>query len=159
MIVVPVEKDLVKTADGNSYRVVSYTNFKDNGPAVYCRNRGDKSQTLIYFFDIVSINGVRVEYNKSAKMLNALGKLPREQQLPQPDDKIVVATTDGKRVVEVDSLKLKSKAFGENKGILIKAKDDNVYRLKAVVDIQLNVGGSRFSRKTFLSYYDEYTGV
>lgn len=159
MIVVPVERDVIKTTDGNVYRVVTYTNFKEGGPAVYCRNRGDKSQTLIYFFDIVAINGVRVEYHKSSKMFNALGKITRDQHLPQPDDKVIILHHGEKRAVEVAGLKVKSKLHGTNKGILVRDKEDNVHRLKSVLDIEPALGGRRFNRKAFLSYYDDYTGV
>lgn len=159
MIVVPVERDVIKSKDGQVFRVVTYTNFKESGPAVYCRNRGDKSQTLIYFFDIESINGTRVEYSKGARMFNALGKLSREIHLPQPDDKVVVVSGGERITIEVASLKLKSKLLGMNKGIFIKDTDGNAHRLKNIVDVDSAIGGRRFNRKAFMSYYDEYLGV
>lgn len=159
MIVVPLEGDVIQTSDGQRFRVVTYTNYKEGGPAVYCRNRGDKAQTLVYFFDIVAINGTKVEYSRGSKMFNALGKITRAQHLPQPDDNVVIASKGEKRTVEVDSLKLKSKAYGTNKGILIKDKEGNVHRLKAIIDIDPAIGGSRFNRKAFFSLYDDYLGV
>lgn len=159
MIVVPLEKDTIKTSDGQKLKVVSYTNFKDGGPAVYCRNRGDKSQTLVYFFDIVEINGTKVEYSTSSKLLNALGKVIREVQLPQPDDKIVVMVNGEKRSVEVSGLKLKSKSLGVNKGILVKDTDGEYHRLKNIFDIDPALGTGRFNKKAFVSLYSEYAGV
>jgi hypothetical protein len=159
MIVVPLEKDIIKTNDGLVYRVVSYTNFKDNGPAVYCKNRGDKRQTLVYFFDIAYINDTKVDYHRGSKLFNALGKIARVQHLPQPDDKIITMVNGEKRVVEVVTLKLKSKNHGVNKGILVKDSDDNFHRLKSIHDIDPALGGSRFNRKEFLEYYEEYLGV
>ena len=159
MIVVPLEKDTIKTSDGQQLKVVSYTNFKDGGPAVYCRNRGDKTQTLVYFFDIVEINGTKVEYSTSSKLLTALGKVIRDVQLPQPDDKIVVMVNGEKRSVEVSGLKLKSKSLGVNKGILVKDTDGEYHRLKNILDIDPALGTGRFNKKAFASIYSEYSGV
>jgi hypothetical protein len=159
MIVVPLGGDTIQTTDGQKLRVISYTNYRDGGPAVYCRNRGDKTQTLVYFFDIVSINGTKVEYSRGSKMFNALGKITRTQHLPQPDDNIVVATKNEKISAEVDSLKLKSKLYGENKGIVVKDKDGAAHRLKSILDIDSDLGGIRFNRRAFLSTYEEYLGV
>lgn len=159
MIIVPLEKDTIKTTDGLVFKVVSYTNFKEAGPAVYCRNRGDKSQTLVYFFDIASVNGTKVEYSRSTKMLNALGKVARDVQLPQPDDKIIVMINGEKREVEVAQLKLKSKSHGVNKGIVVKDTEDNIHRIKNIIGIDPALGTGRFNRKAFLSLYDEYLGV
>jgi hypothetical protein len=156
MIVVPIEKDLIKTTDGLEYKVISYTNFKELGPALYCHEHGNKTQTLVYFSDITEINGTKVEYTKGAKMFNALGKLVRKQNLPHPDDKIVMMIDGKKRTVEVDSLKLKSKLLGVNKGIFIKDKEGGAHRLKNVLDIDPAIGGSNFSHKAFHSYYSEY---
>lgn len=159
MIVVPLEKDTIKTSDGQKFKVVAYTNFKDGGPAVYCRNRGDRTQTLVYFFDIVEINGTKVEYSSSSKMLNALGKVIRDVQLPQPDDKIVVLSNGEKRSVEVAGLKLKSKSLGVNKGILVKDTNGDYHRLKNILDIDPALGTGRFNKKNFASIYSEYSGV
>lgn len=159
MIVVPLAGDTVQTSDGQKFRVVAYTNYRDGGPAVYCRNRGDKSQTLVYFFDIVSINGTKVEYSRGSKMFNALGKIARVQHLPQPDDNVVVATKSEKRSVEVESLKLKSKLYGTNKGVVFKDTEGNAHRLKSIFDIDSDLGGIRFNRKAFLATYEEYLGV
>lgn len=159
MIVVPLAGDVIQTSDGQKLRVRAYTNYKEGGPAVYCRNRGDKNQTLIYFFDIVSINGTKVEYARASKMFNAFGKINRVQHLPQPDDAIIVASGGEKKSVEVGSLKLKSKAYNVSKGIIVKGQDGEAYRLKSVIDIDRDIGGSRFNRKAFLALYDEYLGA
>lgn len=159
MIVVPLAGDVIQTSDGQRLRVITYTNYKEGGPAVYCRNRGDKAQTLVYFFDIVSINGTKVEYARASKMFNAFGKINRAQHLPQPDDSIIVASNGEKKSVEVQALKLKSKAYSVSKGIIVKGKDDDAYRLKSILDIDRDIGGSRFNRKAFLAMYDEYLGA
>ena len=155
MIVVPLEKDTIKTKDGVTATVVSYTNFKDEGPAVYCSSEDSKNQILVYFFDIEEINGTLVEYKKTTHMLESVGKIIRSQQLPQPDDEVEVNGV----FVKVDSLKLKHKPVGISKGLLIKDVDGNYFRLKDVTDIKPNIGGKKFSKKTFTKSYKEYFGA
>jgi hypothetical protein len=164
MLVVPIQKDIIHTKDGSKFKVVEYTNYKEGGPAVYARSAG-KDLVLVYFFDIDQINKTKVEYQRGMKLFEALGKINREQHLPQPDDKIVVLTNgvsddqEGKEKVEVDSLKLKSKSLGINKGLHVKDTDGNYYRLKQILDIDRALGGGSFDRDAFLSYYKDYTGV
>jgi hypothetical protein len=164
MLVVPIAKDLVKTADEKVYRVISYTNYKDGGPAVYCRAKGSSDSVLVYFFDIVEINKTRVDYQRGSRVFRALGKISRDQHLPQPDDKVIVLKksledSDSKDRVEVVGLKLKSKSLGVNKGLFVKGDDDNHYRLKEILDIDRAIGSDYFDREKFLAYYSDYTGL
>jgi len=156
MLIVPVEKDTIKTKDGLIYKVVEYTNYKDGGPAVYGKVKGDKTLTLIYFFDIAEINGVQVEFVKGAKVFNALGKILRAQHLPQPDDKIMIAS---EKEVEVKALKLRSKTVGPSKGLLVKDDNDDYYRLTQITDIERNLHGDYFDREVFMKLYYDYLGV
>lgn len=164
MIVVPVAKDTILTKDGSRFKVVEYTNYKEGGPAVYART-SSKDVVLIYFFDIAEINGTKVEYQRSSRTFEALGKIERAQHLPQPDDKITVLSSrsdpenESKDVVEVNSLKLKSKSLGVNKGLHVRDTDGNYYRLKQILDIDRALGGSSFDRSEFLTYYKDYAGV
>lgn len=164
MFIVPLAKDKVRTNDGHTYRVISYTNYKDAGPAVYCKDKTGTEAVLVYFFDIDQVNGTNVEYQRGSRVFRALGKVKREFQLPQPDDKVTVLTNkisneDGKERVDVEGLKLKSKALGVNKGLFFKDADGNAYRLNQVLDIDRALGGERFNREAFLAYYKDYTGV
>ncbi len=164
MLVVPLFKDTIKTKDGLLLKVVEYTNFKEGGPAVYAKKGDDPDLILVYFFDIEEINGTRVEFQKGSKVFNALGKIKRAEHLPQPDDEVVVlddkiSDTDEKQTVEVDTLKLKSKALGINKGMFIKTSEGESYRLKQVLDVKRSIGGSNFNRDNFLKLYKDYTGV
>ena len=165
MLVVPIAKDTVETKDGTKYKVIEYTNYKEGGPAVYVRSKSSKELVLVYFFDINVINGTAVEYQRGSRIFHALGKVNRDQQLPQPDDKIVILTDkvddeqEGKERIDVDSLKLKSKSLGVNKGMFIKDTNGNTYRLKQILDIQRALGGSKFDREAFLKLYKDYTGV
>ena len=156
MLIVPIEKDTIKTKDNLIYKVVEYTNYKDGGPAVYGKVKGDKTLTLIYFFDIVEINGVPVEFVKGAKVFNALGKIFRAQHLPQPDDKLIIAD---EKEVEVKSLKLRSKTIGPSKGLLVKDDNDDYYRLKQITDIERNLHDDRFDKAEFMKLYHDYLGV
>lgn len=163
MLVVPIAKDVIETKEGTKYRVIEYTNYKEAGPAVYVKSAA-KEIILIYFFDIVSINGTKVEFQKSSKVFNALGKVERKQQLPQPDDKVVVLSSKvvddtTKHTVEVASLKLKSKALGVHKGLFVKDTEGETFRLSQVLDLEPALGGNSFNREEFLQIYKDYTGV
>lgn len=157
MLVVPIEKDVIVTKDGLVYRVVEYTNYKDGGPAVYVRSKTDKTLVLVYFFDIAKINKVSVEYKRGSKVFQALGKIVRAEHIPQPDDKISVGKEEA--VIDVKDLKLKSKTYGSNKGLLVKTSDDKYYRLKQITGIDRALGDDSFDRETFLSLYHDYLGV
>jgi hypothetical protein len=164
VIVVPIFKDVIKTKDDAKYRVVEYTNYKESGPAVYARETGSKTNSLIYFIDIAEINGTKVEYQRGTKVFEALGKVSREQPLPQPDDKIIllneaITDEDGKEKAEVEGLKLKSKALGINKGMFVKDTEGRYYRLKQILDIKPSIGSTTFNRDRFLAIYKDYTGV
>jgi hypothetical protein len=167
VLVVPIQKDSIETKDGAKYKVVEYTNYKEGGPAVYAKSPTSKEVALVYFFDIQSINGTKVEYQRGTRVFHALGKISRDQHLPQPDDKIVVLDNGisddddetGKQTAKVDSLKLKSKALGINKGMFVKDDDGKTYRLKQILDIEPSLGGASFNREAFLKYYKDYTGV
>lgn len=159
MIVVPIEKDTITTKDGLLTKVVSYTNFKDSGPAVYCKIKGE-DQTLVYFFDIVKINDVAVEYSKAAKVFKALGKISREQHLPQPDDKVTIKTAAGpKTAVDITGLKLKSKLLGISNGLFMKDVDGNFYRVADLIAVKSSIGSTRFNRADFFEIYADYLGV
>ena len=164
MLVVPIAKDVIKTKDGGRYKVDTYTNYKESGPAVYAHSFESKETILVYFIDIAEINNTKVEYHRGTKIFEALGKLVRKQSLPQPDDKIIVmndSITDeeGKEKAEVEGLKLKSKTLGINKGMFIKDTNGNYYRLKQILDIKPSLGGDSFNREDFLSTYKDYVGV
>lgn len=157
MLVVPLEKDTITTKDGLVYRVVEYTNFKDGGPAVYAKEKGgDNSLVLVYFFDINEINNTQVEYQKTSKVFNALGRIKRAQHLPQPDDKVHIAEDE---VVEVKGLKLKSKSLGVNKGMFFQDTDSNYHRVKDIFRIERSLGTDNFDRDLFLQIYHDYLGI
>lgn len=164
MLVVPLEKDTIVTTDGETLRVVAYTNYKDGGPAVYARPKGSKVNVLVYFFDIESINKVRVEFQRGSKVFRALGKIDRKYHLPQPDDKATILTkeidsTDDKYRVEIASLKLKAKSLGNAKGMFFRDTTGKYHRIQQILDIDRSIGSDSFDRSEFLSYYKDYIGA
>lgn len=165
MLVVPLAKDTIYTKDGVEYKVVEYTNYKEIGPAVYARLKGNKQLSVVYFNDIDKINKTKVEYQRGSKVFLALGDLHRKYQLPQPDDNALFADkyshsdneVDG--TIDIETLKLKSKSLGINKGLFIKGNDGEFYRLKHLLDLKPSLGGSKFNREEYLDYYKDYIGV
>lgn len=169
MIIVPLASDTIETKDGAKLLVAGYNNFKNKGPAVYCKADPDSPTLLtIYFFDIEKINDVRVEFSASNKTFTALGRVKRKLHLPQPHDTITVFAPkdveegsnkfDESKKVKVQSLKLHSKKYGIAKGLLIEDEDKNVYMLDEILDLKRDSGSSEFDKKVFLRIYKEYTG-
>ena len=166
MFVVPLNKDVIITSDGYQYKVIEYTNFKDAGPAVYVSEQGVKTPKLVYFTDITSLNGVKVEYSKQTKLLKALGRVDRPIHLPQPDDSIVVLSdniavdTNSPETHEVVGLKLKSKSAGISKGLVVVVDDVEKYiKLSNILDIKRAIGSSEFNRDLFKALYKDYMGA
>lgn len=170
MIVVPLPNDTIVTKDGATLTVAGFNNFKSKGPALLCKPVDGSESTgyiTVYFFDIEKINDTRVEFVSSSKVFNALGRIKRKIQLPQPHDFIFVfdkENDDGKegfndsKKVKVIGYKLHSKKFGVSKGLLIEDEDKNVYMLEEILDLRREIGSSEFDRKTFLKIYKEYLG-
>lgn len=163
MFVVPLPKDKISTKDGAELEVVAYTNFKSKGPAVYVEHQAGTPAVAIYFFDIEKINGVRVEFNQGSKVFTALGHIKRKTHLPQQNDQLVVKkpsedNPEETTIIEVKELKLHSKQLGLGRGLLIRDKENNFFRLDDVININRAVGSDSFNRKRFLRLYSEYRG-
>lgn len=158
MLVVPLPKDIITTKDGAKLSVVTYTNFKSKGPAVYVEHKRGTPAVVIYFFDIDRINDVRVELNPSSKVFNALGNIKRKYHLPQPNDLVTVNADDAGTIIEVKDLKLHNKSIGLSQGLVIRDKENNFHRLSDIVSIDRAVGSDDFNQKRFLRLYSEYRG-
>jgi hypothetical protein len=161
MLIVPIagDKITIKDSDRKPLSVISYTNYKLK-PAVYVHTGIRKPSVAIYFFDIETINDVRVDYIPSQKVFFAYGNIKRKIHLPQPNDLIVVDNSDidENNLVKVEKLSLHNKAEGLGKGLLIKGDDDKYYRLSDILDIKRAIGDDFFDRKKFLKIYDDYRG-
>jgi hypothetical protein len=162
MFVVPLKGDKIETKEGVEFTVLSYTNYREKGPAVYVEHTPGVPSDAVYFFDINKINGKVVDYVPGSKVFRAGGEIRRKIQLPQNDDTVSYRSPTGLTTMKVDGMKLHKR--GElAKGLLISGKnpesDDRVFiRLDQIVDINRNIGSSDFSRDRFLSYYDDYRG-
>jgi hypothetical protein len=154
MFLVPIEGDIVHTVDGADFTVIEYSNFKSNGPCVYVK--GESSTTPIYFFDIQSVNGIKVSFNSQSKVLEALGHFKRKIHLPQKHDKIKVDGSD--EFIKVSTLKLHSRSLGLSRGLLVIGEDDEAYSLQQIVEIKRPIGESYFDKKKFNKLYKDYLG-
>ena len=152
MYIVPIDKDNIVTTDGAEVEVTDYSNFKPSGPCVFVA--GEKTSMPIYFQDIASINGVKVDYNNSSKVLEPLGHFKRKIHLPQKHDKIMVKG----EWIKVNGVKLHSRSLGLSRGLLIMGEDGEAYALQQVEDIKRPIGDSYFDKKRFLKIYSEYKG-
>jgi hypothetical protein len=159
MLVVPVAGDKILTKDNSDEVIVSsYSNLKDE-PAVYLKPTPE-DQKFAYFKDIVSINGVRVEYDPSSKLFKALGTLRRKFNLPQPKDIIVVRLMDvpyKKETTEVvvDSLKLHNKREGVSRGLLA-CGEKSCFTLSEILDIKRDSWTETFNAQKFCRFYFDY---
>lgn len=162
MLIVPLKGDKIETKDGVSFQVLSYTNYRDKGPAVYVEHTPAVPSDAVYFFDIQKINGKSVELLSGPKVFRSLGPLKRKWQLPQPNDTITWRSPGGTQDVVVKALKLHKR--GElSKGLLIVCEDpdseERVFvRLSQIIDLKRDIGNDLFSRDRFLNYYGDYQG-
>jgi hypothetical protein len=160
MLVVPINGDIITTEDDNEFTVAGFTNFKDKGPAVYVKSNDDTKATLpIYFFDIKNLNGIKVEFNNSSKVLNALGIIKRKIHLPQKEDSIFIERDDENETeVKVKELKLHNKNIGLSRGLVVIGDDKVVYSLGSINRIKRTHGDSFFDKAKFLKLYTDYLG-
>lgn len=162
MLVVPLKGDKIETKDGVSFNVLSYTNYRDKGPAVYVEHTPSVPSDAVYFFDIAKINGKSVEYMSGPKIFRSLGPLKRKWQLPQPNDTVTWRGQGGPADARVKTYKLHKR--GElSKGLIIVAEDTDAQekvfiRLDQIIDVKRDIGNDLFSRDKFLAYYSDYRG-
>ena len=162
MLILPLKGDRIETKDGVAFKVLSYTNYRDKGPAVYVEHTPSVPSDAVYFFDIQKINGKTVEFIPGSKIFRSLGPLQRKVQLPQPNDIITYRTNVGTQDALVKGLKL-HKRGDLAKGLLIVGEDKDTQeqvfiRLPQLIDLKRDIGNDMFSRDKFLSYYSDYLG-
>ena len=162
MLIVPLKGDKIETKDGVSFQVLSYTNYRDKGPAVYVEHTPSVPSDAVYFFDIAKINGKTVEYEKGSKIFRSLGPVKRKVHLPQPNDTVTYRGSGGTHDMIVKGLKLHKR--GElSKGLQIQGEDSDTQervfvRLQQLIDLKRDIGNDLFSRDRFLQYYADYQG-
>lgn len=162
MLVVPLKGDKIETKEGVTFTVLSFTNYRDKGPAVYVEHTPGVPSDAVYFFDIIKINGKSVEYVPGQKVFRAAGELSRKFQLPQINDTVTIKGSDGSKDITVTGLKLHKKQDLAKGMFVVGTEEDTdekeMIRLDQILDIKRDIGGSNFSRDKFLSYYDDYRG-
>jgi hypothetical protein len=162
MFIVPLAGDTITTDGGAQFKVVSYTNYKDHGPAVYVERGSGSPSDPVYFGDITEVNGTKTSYVRGQKVLEAMGRVKRRFHLPQPGDDIT-AKVDGQPVnLTMKSYKLHRKGY-LHQGLMLIAEDDTndttALCLDQLIDVRRPLGDDNFSRDRFLSYYDDYRGT
>jgi len=163
MLIVPLKGDKIETKDGVVFNVLSYTNYRDKGPAVYVEHTPAVPSDAVYFFDIAKINGKSVEFMAGPKIFRSLGPLKRKWQLPQPNDTVTWRSPSGAADAVVKTYKLHKR--GElSKGLIIVADDTDAQekvfiRLDQIIDVKRDIGNDLFSRDKFLAYYSDYRGA
>lgn len=167
MWIVPIKNDVITTTDDVQFTVTGYTNYKAKGPAVYVDHSSGDSSVPVYFFDIKELNGIKVEFNSSSKILNSLGFVKRKFHLPQKHDIIYVDDTkedeDGtesttQKKVKVEEIKLHNRNMGLSRGMLIVGDDEVLYPLKSINRIKRTSGDSYFDKTRFVKTYVDYLG-
>jgi hypothetical protein len=163
MFVVPIAKDKIRTVEGVNLTVIEFTPFKDNGPAVYAST--DSGEIVaIYFFDIETINGTRVEYLKTQRIFRSFGSVKRSQPLPQAGDIVeisndAISLSDDLEHLKVIDVRFEKKASGTQRGLIVKCEDDEFYRISQIIDIDPPTGTKVFDRVRFKKLYDDYLGA
>lgn len=161
MLVVLLKNDKVKLLGQDGVHVVSsYTSLKTQ-PAVYLKEPLPDGSRAAFFSDVVEVNGVRVEYDSSSHLLEALGPLKRPIHLPQPGDKVtytLVETDHDEEQVEAEVKDLRLHARNNpTKSLQVKLEGtDTVLELTEVVDIKRKTGNDVFNRSKFQHAYVDY---
>lgn len=162
MFVVPLRGDKVETKDGVIFTVLSFTNYRERGPAVYVEHTAGVPSDAVYFFDIIKINGKSVEYFGGPKLFKTAGQLTRKYQLPQLSDVITYKDKTGTHEMKVSGLKLHRRGALAKGMFIIGSTEDSdekqEIRLSQIIDIERDIGNDMFSRDKFLSYYSDYKG-
>ena len=162
MIVVTLPGDKIETKDGITFTVLSYTNYREKGPAVYVEHTPSVPSDAVYFFDIARLNGKTVDYVAGWKVFRAAGTVKRKIHLPQPDDKLTFKSKElGTVTITVDSVKLHRRGQLA-KGMMFIGKDSEgevqEARLEQIIDVDRAIGNDFFSRDKLLSVYSDYKG-
>lgn len=158
MFIVPVSGDNIETLSGLPLRVLSYTNYRTDGPAVIAEDKSSGITQTIAFDEIAKLNDqkIKIATGKATKLLEIDGYLKREQPLPQPGDTIEAKVDEVVGEYIISSLKLHVRnRLAE--GLIIKAEDAEFGD-----EVELSIGqiedidGELFNKKKFAAYYQDY---
>lgn len=161
MIIVPLAGDRVKTAEGVTFKVLSYTNYKAEGPAVIVESPDEKTVETVFFKDILSINDQKVKLIKNGDGYNVFetdGYIKRKFQLPQVDDHIKSEVNGIEpRLYKVNRIRLHVKE-ALSQGLILDCEDpvsDEKFEinLNSILDVPHTI----FNQNGFQTYYSDYT--
>jgi hypothetical protein len=94
MFIVPLPEDKIRIlSQPDLLKVKAYTSLKSE-PAVYLTDVLPGGSRAVYLSDIIELNGVKVEYDSSSKLLEPLGLVKRKYNLPQIGDTITTSLID-----------------------------------------------------------------
>lgn len=162
MFVVPLKGDKIETRDGVNFTVLSFTNYRDKGPAVYVEHTAGVPSDAVYFFDIIKINGKMVELVAGSKVFKSSGEIKRKFHLPQNSDIVTFKDNNGTQTLKVTGLKLhKRNELAKGMFVVGQSEDSEEkqqVRLAQIIDIERDIGNDMFSRDRFLAYYSDYKG-
>lgn len=160
MYVVPVSGDKIKTKDGLPFKVLSYSNYKTEGPAVIVDSPGSKITDTVFFQDIAELNGQKVTYAKTGKAFKVFetpGAFERKFQLPQPGE-FITSNISGvePRKYEIQRICLHVKNQLSSGLLLDCLEKDQAQKVQIPLSQISDVDHYLFSREKFMAYYADY---
>lgn len=160
MIIVPIAGDRIKTTNGLPFKVLSFTNYKPEGPAVLVEPASGSGTETVFFDDITEVNGKKVRVLKSAegyKVLETDGYFERTFQLPQPGETIQ-SDSNGIETRSYEVQRLRIHVQGRlTSGMILdcRDKDSDVVSELSLDDIT-DIDHYLFKRDKFLALYADY---
>lgn len=160
MLVVPLQNDRIETTAGLPAKVVSFTNYVSEGPAVLADFADGAELRTVLFADIEQINGKKVRFIKNAdgyKVFETDAYISRDIALPQPHDTVEAKLGDNViSTYKVQRWKLHEKNKS-SQGLIFDAvevdsKVESEIRLNQITDIP----GELFSKSSFRKLYADY---
>jgi len=159
MFIVPLPGDKIRIlSQPDLLKVKAYTSLKSE-PAVYLTDVLPDGSRAVYLSDIIELNGVKVEYDSSSKLLEPLGLVKRKFNLPQIGDTITTSLidTDFKKEqvkLEVTKLKLHDRHNPSRSLDVICGK--TTVSLNDILNIDRAHGFESFDQKNFTKLYLDY---
>jgi hypothetical protein len=160
MIIVPVTGDRIKTVNGLPFKVLSFTNYKPEGPAVLVESSSGSGTESVFFDEISEINGKSVRMLKSAegyKVFESDGFFPRTFQLPQVGE-FIRSKSNGieERSYEVQRIRIHVQGKLSS-GMIFDCQEKDA---PSVTELSLDdiddIDHYLFKREKFLSFYSDY---
>lgn len=159
MIIVPVVGDVIKTSKGLPMKVLSYTNYKSEGPAVSVEAVVGGTVDTEFFADIVTVNDQKVTFirnDKGFKVLDTTGYLKRKYALPQPGEFLTSDAIVENRKYEVQRIRLHVPNELSRGMILDVSSKDEPGVIEITLDQITDIDHYLFNRDRFLEYYNDY---